>query len=486
MTTLVPENILPTSSTPNLTQMNPNDVEWQMVCIDLLRGGLDYSLGVHEILLSGSIGSAKSLLMAHIVVTHCLKYPEAKVLLGRNSMPRLKDTILQKVLDHMKGTLKKGVHYTHNKQSGKIEFWNGAEIYCISWHDKDYEKFRSYEFSIGIIEELTENSSEECKAFHTEMIGRIGRINPHNSGVKENFVIYATNPSDPSHWAYDYFIKGARRSKTCDYLWHKGMRHVIYSLTIHNKFLPKSYIGRLMETYDAKMIKRLLQGIWLYIKTDVIYYEYSSDKHYRLRNTKPHTKLPLRFTFDFNIGVGKPMSSTVFQFHPGTKKFIFLDEVVVEGSRTLDQMDEWAGKGYFDLAHNPKIIIHGDATGRHNDTRSIHSDYDIIEKFLANYTRKDKQKLEFELDIPVENPPIKTRHNIMNGQLCDAKNRIHVQIDKRCVTLDEGLCKTKLKEKSGYIEDDSALCPYQHITTAAGYGIYACIEGDPLADITSR
>lgn len=476
-----------TSSTPNLSQINPNDVEWQMVCLDLLRGELDYNLGVHEILLSGSIGSAKSLLMAHLAITHCMMYSEAKVLLGRNAMPRLKDTILQKVLDHMKGVLKKGVHYTHNKQSGKIEFWNGAEIYCISWHDKDYEKFRSYEFSAGFIEELTENSSEECKAFHTEMIGRIGRINPHNSNVKENFVVYATNPSDPTHWAYDYFIKGAKQAKGCDYLFHKGaMRHVIYSLTIHNKFLPPTYISRLMGIYDAKMIKRLLEGKWIYIKTDVVYYEYDTDKHFKLRNTKPHKKLPLRFTFDFNIGVGKPMSSTLFQYHPKNNKFMFIDECVIEGSRTNDQMDEWAGKGYFDLPHNPKIIIHGDATGRHNDTRSKDSDYTLIDKFLSNYRRKDGEKLDFEIDVPLDNPPIRERHNIVNGQLCDATKRIHVQIDKRCVTLDEGFSKTKLKEAARYIEDDGPTCPYQHITTAAGYGIYACIEGEILPPITTR
>lgn len=482
-----PKNKLVKGSTPNLEQMNPNDVEWQMTCLDLLRGDIDYGEGiVHEILLSGSIGSAKSILMAHIAITHCLKYSNAKVLLGRNSMPRLKDTILQKVLDHMKGTLKKGVHYTHNKQSGKIEFWNGAEIYCISWHDKDYQKFRSYEFSIGLIEELTENSSEECKEFHTEMIGRIGRINPMNSNVGETFVIYATNPSDPSHWAYDYFIKGAVRDKNYSYMFHKGTRHVLYSLTVHNRFLPKTYIGRLMETYDAKMILRLLKGQWIYIKTDVVYYEYDSQKHYRLRNTKPHTKLPIRISFDFNIGVGKPMSSVSLQFHPKNKKFIFLDEVVVEGSRTSDQMDEWAAKGTFDLPHNPQIIIHGDETGKHNDTRSVDSDYDIIKKFLANYRRKDGARLEFDFQIPTKNPPIRSRHNIMNGQLCDATGKIHVQIDKRCETLDEGFSKTKLKEKGKFIEDDSALCPYQHITTAASYAVYACIEDVPLEDITQR
>ena len=32
---------------------------------------------------------------------------------------------------------------------------------------------------------------------------------------------------------------------------------------------------------------------------------------------------------------------------------------------------------------------------------------------------------------------------------------------------------TKLKENSSYIEDDSPACPWQHVTTALGYAVYA-------------
>ena len=52
--------------------------------------------------------------------------------------------------------------------------------------------------------------------------------------------------------------------------------------------------------------------------------------------------------------------------------------------------------------------------------------------------------------------------------------RINVLIDEKCEKLDEGLTKTKLKLGGNYIEDDSK--DYQHITTAAGYGIYDVVE----------
>ena len=50
-----PPNVIPTSSTPTLSQINPNDVEWQMVCLDLLRGAINYGDGiVHEDLMNKS------------------------------------------------------------------------------------------------------------------------------------------------------------------------------------------------------------------------------------------------------------------------------------------------------------------------------------------------------------------------------------------------------------------------------------------------
>ena len=181
----------------NLENFNPKAIQWQFDLIRHIRKDADYSLGVHEYLLSGSVGSAKSEVCAHLAITHCLLYSDAEFLLGRQAMPRLKDTVIKKILDHLKGSsLKEGKHYKHNKTTGEIDFspCGGGRMITLSWADKDYEKFRSYEFSAGWIEELTENDSDMSKGFHTEMIARIGRINAQNSNVRENFVLYSTNP----------------------------------------------------------------------------------------------------------------------------------------------------------------------------------------------------------------------------------------------------------------------------------------------------
>ena len=459
-------------ATPSVTQFNPRKIPWQYQLIKNIRKNWSYDKGPHEILLSGSVGSAKSIVMAHLGVTHCMMYPNARFLFGRESMPSLKRTLIQKTIEHLTPDLKPGSDYIYNRTNGSFRFRNGAEIISMSWGDKNFEKFRSLDLSAAAIEEVTENDNEEvidkAHPFYTELVARIGRINYQNAGVKENFIIGATNPDDPSHWAYDYFIKGSEIYEN---------RHVIYSLTKDNPFLPSWYIDSLMEKYDKKMIDRLLKGLWIYISSDVIYYEYNSKIDYG-HNLEIDKRYPLRFTFDFNIARGKPMSSTLFQHIERKQMFHFNDEVVVEGSRTLDQLDEWAGKEYFDLEHNPKILIHGDAAGKHSDTRSNVSDYDIIDDFLANYRRKNGTQLNYEILVPEANPSIRDRHNILNGQLCNAKGKRRIKIDRKCKVLDEGFCKTKLKDKGRYIEDDSKY--YQHITTAAGYGIYEVIENSDI------
>lgn len=451
------------TSTPSFFEFNPQLIPYQYRVIHDIKCNFDYSLGPHYVLLSGSIGSAKSCLMAWIIIKHCTEFDGARALIGRKSMPDLKDTIFLKIIEMLEGAFIEGVDYSINYTTTTIKFRNGSEIITRSWHDRKYKKFRSLELSLVAIEELTENDARDWE-FFIEVIGRLERL-PH---VPENIFIAATNPDDPSHEAYKFFIKDSIKS---GYKATKNNNiHTYYSLTEQNPFLPKSYMNNLMNMYDSKMIRRLLYGEWLYIKSDVIYYEYNPDKHFILENTVPDVSLPLRLTFDFNIRKGKPMSSAAFTYNKRTGKFIFIDEVAIEGARTRDALEEWGGKGYFDLPHNPKIIIHGDAAGHAGDSRGYESDYTIIEKYLANYSRKDRKRLEYEIDVPRSNPAVRDRHNTMNGQLCNAYGESNIAIDRRCTMIDAGLSNTRLKEGSQYMEDQDT--EGQDISTAISYGVH--------------
>jgi len=461
------------TSTPDFFSFNPKLIPYQYNVIYDIKQRFDYSTGPHYVLLSGSVGSAKSTLLAWLTIKHCTEFNGARAMIGRKAMPDLKDTIFLKIIEMLTNAFIEGVDYTINYTSSSIKFLkNNSEIISRSWHDKKYTKFRSLELSMIVIEELTENNNKEM-VFMIEAIARLGRL-PH---IKENIFIAASNPDDPSHKAYQFFIEGAKKL-TDIYSRKNNDRHTYYSVTSSNPFLPKWYIDSLKDKYDTKMIQRLLYGKWLYINTDVIYYNYDPDKHLKT-DIKIIKRLPIRLSFDFNISKGKPMSSCAFQFNKKAdnveaKRFTIFDEVAVEGARTDDALDEWAGKGIFDLPHNPEIIIHGDATGRSGTSKSRLTDYEIIEDFLANYRRKDGDVLEYIIEVPTINPPLRDRHNVTNGQLENSEGVNAVAVANKCEYVNKGFRNTRLKENAGYIEDQTT--EGQDMSTAITYGIHYVVE----------
>jgi len=446
------------TSTPTFSDFNPFVIPYQGKVIDDLFHNFDYEIGAHEVLLSGSVGSAKSILLAHVCIKHCIENPNARVLIGRKSMPDLKQTIFQKILEHLEGSFQLDLHYFVNWTSAKIRFLNGSEIISRSWADKRYTKVRSLELSAAIIEELSENNEEDKRAYE-EIKMRVGRL-PH---IKtQNFILCATNPDSPSSWVFRYFIDT-----------NSPTRHVYYSVTTDNPFLPTKYIEQLKKDLDPKQAERMIYGKWVEILKETVYHAYDKRRNYRAKSYKIDLKHPIHVSWDFNIGHGKPLSCALFQFIDD-KMHIF-NECVVEGMRTQDSCEELAGRGLLD--HKTSYIINGDATGRRRDTRNVKSDYDIIKKYFANYETDDGRRLDYKISVPVSNGPIRKRHNLVNSYLYNSLKEVRLIVYKDAPTADKGLRLTQLKKGGSYIEDDSEAHPWQHITTAIGYGLRSSVKG---------
>lgn len=432
-----------------LTTFDPGRVPYQMKVVELVRRDWDYAKGNLEILLSGSYGSAKSILMAHLVVTHCLFYPKAVALLCRKALPDLKETIFKEIIEHLDDeNLVEGVDYWVTQNNASIRFKNGSEIGSISWSDKKYKKGRSRKISFLVFEELTENNEEDKEAFMT-LKARLRRL-PH---VTENVLIAATNPDAPSHWAYKYFFEQKADTK-----------HVFKSVTSDNPFLDPVYIEQLKRDLDPRAIQRYIYGEWIELQKDQVYYNYTTDRNFRT-DFKFIPGEELILCHDFNIGQGKPMSAVAMVRRGGI--YHAFKAFHVEGARTGDIMEEIAASGYLDIAG--KIWVYGDASGKHNDTRSIRSDYDIIKHFLANYKTPENKSLNFELRIPTANPPIRRRHNIVNAHFMNENKEVRLFVYDKWI--DEGFRLTTFKKNGDMVEDDGPACPWQHATTAIGYAV---------------
>lgn len=445
---------LATSNIPSFVEFDPSIIRWQAKFTYDIWNKFDYSIGVHQTLATGSVGSAKSIVCIHNYLKHLTKFSKARGLLGRVVLADLKGSSIRMLLDHMEGDFVEGHDYEYNRSEQKFTFFNGSTSESSSWHKKNFKQWRSKFYSVVFIEELTENDDEYWPAY-TAILERMGRL----SHVPMNLIMSATNPDGTSHPAYSHFI---------DATVNDPLRHVYYSLTGDNPFLPSWYIENLKENLTEKEALRQLYGQWVDLDTEKVYYAYSTEKNFRDREYQIDPNLPIDIMHDFNIGFGKPMSCAVGQYRNGN--YHIFKEYVVQGARTADIMEEMANDGLFKYRNNFRIF--GDASGKDNDTRSIKTDYSIISKFLSNYQRPDQSYINFTMHIPTKNPPIRKRHNLVNGKCENANGSVRFYIYKTAPTAHQGMIKTGFKKGSQYLEDDSAKHPYQHITTAIGYYIY--------------
>lgn len=470
-------------SRPTFQGFSPDPIQWQREVVDLIDTW-DYTTGTPEILLSGAYGSAKSTLLAHLAVRHCLEHAGARVAICRKARDDVKKTIWSEILDHIafdpetgEGLTEGRMHkrkvqsgdYALNESELKITFANGSEIVAAFWGDGRYTKFRSWKLSMLLIEEIAENDEDDEEAFK-QLKARLRRL-PH---VPQNICIAATNPDSPTHWVYRYFIEPNMGGQ-------HPTRFVFYSTADQNPFLDVVYTRQLRADMSPREAARYLDGKWIELFLEVIYYEYRSPEQYKGRSGaswKVTPLLPIGLAFDFNIGHGKPMSAIQFQYDHPTDTFHFFNEVIVEGARTADVMDEWQERG--DLPRflpgvdgEPRAVryvITGDAAGKHRDTRNTRMDYDIVKEGIA---RAGIPAESVDFQVPSANPSLRKRHVRTNSYCKSGDGRVRLYLWQRTKKADEGLRLVKLRKGADYTEDDSK--DYQHVTTAIGYAIMSTI-----------
>lgn len=284
--------------------------------------------------------------------------------------------------------------------------------------------------------------------------------------------LLTTTLDDPQSWMYEVFVDG----------YDKKRMRVIYATTHDNAHnLPDDYVDGLRSTYSARLFQRMVEAKWVSLEAGHIYYAFN-----RTRNVDESADyiegLPILWSHDQNIGQGKPMSSCLCQIAKGEgpdgkvrPELHVFDEIVLESSDTRDAIKEFEGRGY-----GPDgTIIHGDASGRARDTRSKTSDYGILRD--AGYTAQR---------VPTKNPPIRTRHNVVNRLLQSADGDVRLLVHPRCKNVIKGLETGKLKGGANYLEEETYS---QHVTTALGY--LCCVEfperqrvvgGKPLIRLAAR
>lgn len=434
---------------PSFSEYDPFQLPWTSKAIIDVFNNFDYSKGIHEVLCSGTVGSGKSLFGAHVAMVCLAKDPNAKWILGRITRPDAIATIADTFHDHLEGDFVEGEHFEFNIVKQRWDFVNGSSCWVKTWHNKKFKSFRSLKISGVVIEEATENEGDYWEAYNA-LYERLGRAK-----AAMNLLITLTNPDSPAHPLYKKMIIGCEDDP---------LKHVYYSDARDNPFLEEWYIPNLMKNLSPIEIARQIEGRWVEDPKGGIYYNYTRKRNFRKDPYIFNLDYPVDLMHDFNIGIGKPMSMAIGQKINDT--FHVAKTFVIEGADTNDIMREVVESGI--LNKNTLYRVFGDASGKNRDPRSKTTDYGIIEHVLK------RNGINYEMNVPRANPPIRRRHNRINAKCCNYEQKIQLYIYKDAEIADEGFRLTKLKKGGNYIEDDSL--SQQHVTTAIGYWIDYLIE----------
>lgn len=377
--------------------------------------------------------------------------------IAANSYSQLKDSTLRNLYKNYRnwGIPIKPKDLPAQGRPMSIYVWNTrygcwSEILCRSLDN--YEMLSGLEVNWIWVDEAWQTSRDAIDLL-------LARLRDDRNTPRQ--LLVTTTLDDPESWMYKLFVEE----------FNPKVMDVIYATTYENYNLPEDYIPTLQRTYTKELFQRMVMAEWITLGGVRIYYAFSRNLHVPtedadIRDVDFDPELPVCWTLDFNIGEGKPMSSALAQVKKYrrddgtvTQEVHFFDEIVIESADTSHAIDECESKPWFKdvVGGKENFRVYGDATGRHRDTRSRTTDYEILTNrgFYRQY-------------VPMSNPSIRNRHNAVNSMLLNAAGEVRVKVHPRCKTLIKGLATTKLKKGAGYVEDETYS---QHITTAVGYFI---------------
>ena len=219
------------------------------------------------ILYSGAFGAGKTLLLSNIVIRECIKHPNSLWLVGSQTVPQLRDTVLrtfreevelyQDALRKNKVNINLCKGFFPSRMS--YEFFNGSEVLFRSCDD--YSKFKSLNLDGFALDEPVD--------IHEDVFLMLqGRMRA--SHTKHHLGVMAGNPAGKTNWVYQKFFENPTEK-------YKVVQTTTYDNTFLNEVAP-NYISDMEESYDADYTRRYLRGEWGSFE-GMVYKDFSYDKH---------------------------------------------------------------------------------------------------------------------------------------------------------------------------------------------------------------
>jgi len=387
------------------------------------------SKAIHPAIIGG-YGSGKSaggLLRAMMLK---FKYPKNKIAVYAPTYPLLRDYWFEKLEEFGN---KYNLPYYLNKSNKEFIIKGYGKIILRSMDDP--AGIISYEVAHSLVDEIDLFPKDKAADRWRRILARNREMLPDKS---KNTAAAMTTP-EGYNFAYDRWKKNV----TKEYI-------MINAKTRDNIFISKDYIKDLEDSYDEILLKAYLEGEFVNLKQGSLYYTFDREKHTIDKELLLDPTLPVNVCVDFNVN---PMVWVITQDR-GKTNIRVIKEITRRNTNTWDQckiIKELIPKNY-------DVVIYGDASGSHSDTRGVYTDYAIIDKEFRGHYRS------IEYKIPKANPAILSRIKCVNNLL----GKGFILIQEKCEYLIEDLIQCCFTSKG---EVDKSDLKRTHASEALGYYI---------------
>lgn len=380
-----------------------------IVNIDLLPHQYTFMTATEKFVwLRGGLGSGKTYVLAHWLISRMLANPETLGLVCAATYKQLNNSILSEMFKQLDLL---GLKYHFSTLTGMIQLEvNGAKLLAFSL--ENFEILRGIEVGYIAIDEA-------CLAKEEAYNVAIGRLRCKHSKALVCRIVSTPKGFD---YLYERYV-GERKDQS-----HRDL----HATALDNPYLPDGYLSSLKAAYSPKMYAQEVLAEFVSNAEGNVYFGFDRSEH--VKSLKQIAGLPVYTGMDFNVNPMTSVQANVL----GDCLYVF-GEVYRNNSNTYAMRDALKQQYAKD-----KVIIVPDATGQARKTSAVQSDHEIL------------RAAGFTVQASKSNPAVEDRYNTVNGLFL--QSRIHISED--CPMLIRDLERVNHESNPAYLT---------HISDALGY-----------------
>ena len=355
----------------------------------------------------GGIGSGKSFLGSHFIVSRALKDPSSRSLITANSYGQLETSTLPAFVSYC---FKYGYEIYPTAEDIDLTARKiAANRYCIL--NGCYIVVRTAEIFLGRTKSSVESGrgmqvrsiwfdegaySKEA-AFIT-MGGRLGRGEGSLKGI--GLITSSINKNNPYNWAYSLFDDPDRNEDL-----HR-LHRTINIATSENTYLDEDYEASYAATLTPELIKIELEGQYAQVGTGRVFSYFVRSQHAINPPASFAHFQHILISFDFNYNP----ATAIVAIDTG-QGINILHEFYLPNCNTFVLANEAANFVQNNLPRHCIVSIFGDASGKARSANSNVTNWDIVLKAFQ------QRNIDYRFCVPNANPSVIDTVNAVNALL---------------------------------------------------------------------